>query len=59
MKNNVTIALNVLYAKKGKVYPASVSKLKSNRQKQVILLIIFCENKDFCNVIMPSEDNKI
>ena len=27
-KNNVTIALNVLYAKKEKIYPAYVSKNK-------------------------------
>ena len=39
-KNNVTIALNVLYAKKGKIYPAHVSKHNSNREKQVILLTI-------------------
>ena len=39
-KNNVTIALNVLYAKKEKIYPACVSKHNSNREKQVILLII-------------------
>ena len=39
-KNNVTIALNVLYAKKEKIYPAYVSKHNSNREKQVILLMI-------------------
>ena len=39
-KNNVTIALNILYAKKEKIHPASVSKHNSNREKQVILLII-------------------
>ena len=39
-KNNVTIALNVLYAKKEKIYPAHVSKQNSNREKQVILLMI-------------------
>ena len=35
MKNSVTIALNVLYAKKEKVYPAYayVSKHNSNREK--------------------------
>ena len=37
-KSNVTIALNVLYAKKYKIYPAYVSN--SNREKQVILLMI-------------------
>ena len=103
-KNNRTIALNILYAKKGKIYPAYVSKHNSNREKQVILLMIpwhylalkklsallrgitskhhgdfYClnclhsfatenkrefdkkvyENKDFYNIIMPSDDTKI
>ena len=39
-KNNVTIALNVLYAKKEKMYPAYLLKHNSNREKQVILLMI-------------------
>ena len=39
-KNNVTIAFTVLYAKKEKMYPAYVSKHSSNREKQVILLMI-------------------
>ena len=39
-KNNVTLALNVLFAKKEKIYPANVSKPNSNLEKQVILLII-------------------
>ena len=39
-KNNLTIALNVSYAKKEKHYPTYVSKHNSNRQKQVILLMI-------------------
>ena len=37
-ENNVTIALDVLYAKK--IYPAYVSKHNSNCKKQVILLMI-------------------
>ena len=37
-KNNVTIALNVLNAKK--IYPAYVSKHNSNREKLVNLLMI-------------------
>ena len=94
--------------KRKKIYPAFVSRHKSNREKQVILLMIrneqrwhylavkkvpallrgitsknnddfYClncvhsfrtksklqshkkvsENKDFCNVVMPSEDTKI
>ena len=39
-KKNVAIAINVLYAKKEKIYPAYVSKGNSNGEKQVILLII-------------------
>ena len=40
-KNNATIALNVLYAKnKKKKFPGYVSKHNSNREKQVILLMI-------------------
>ena len=39
-KNNVTIALTVLYTKKEKIYPAYISKHNSNREKQVILLMI-------------------
>ena len=36
-KNNVKIALNVLYAKKGKnMHPSYVSNHNSNREKQVI-----------------------
>ena len=34
-KNKRTIALNVLYAKKEKIYPAYVSKNNSNSEKQV------------------------
>ena len=36
-KNNISIGLTDLYAKK---YPAYVSKHNSNREKQVILLMI-------------------
>ena len=35
-RNNVTIALTVLYATKEKIHPAYVSKNKTNREKQVI-----------------------
>ena len=42
-KNNVTIALNVLYAKKEKIYPAYVSKHNANREKQVTFLMISTE----------------
>ena len=39
-KNNVTTALNFLYAKKQEVFPAYVSKHNSNREKQATLLMI-------------------
>ena len=39
-KNNVTIALNVLYDEKEKIYPAYISKHNSNRKKQVVFLMI-------------------
>ena len=39
-KDNLTIALTVLYAKKEKIYPAHVSKHNSSWEKQVVLLMI-------------------
>ena len=39
-KNNLTIAHNVLSAKKQKIYPAYVSRNNSNRKNQVIFLMI-------------------
>ena len=39
-KNNVRIALNVLYAKKEKIYSAYVLKNTSTCEKQIILLMI-------------------
>ena len=38
-KNNLAIALNVLYTEKEKIYLAYVSKHNSNREKQVIILM--------------------
>ena len=116
-KNNLIIALNVVYTEKEKIYLAYVSKNNPNREKQVIVLTIpngrghevksegrwyylavkelsallrgttskhygdFCclnyfhffrtknklewhkkvceKKKDFCNVIMPSENTKV
>ena len=37
-KDFVTIALNVLYAKKENIYPAYVSKRNSNCEKQAVFL---------------------
>ena len=51
-KNNITIAHNVLYAKYIYIYPPYVSKHNSNREKQVILLMISNRKKTmelFCS----------
>ena len=39
-KNNLTIALNVLYAENEKIHPVDISKHNSNCGKQVIILMI-------------------
>ena len=39
-KNNATIILNILFAKKEKIHPTYFSKHYLNREKQVILLMI-------------------
>ena len=39
-RNNLTIALHVLYAMKEKQYPSCVSKLKSACEKKVIIQMI-------------------
>ena len=45
-KNNKTIAVNNLYAETQKIYLDYVSKNNSNREKQVILLMI--SNREIC-----------
>ena len=39
-KNNLIMALNFLFVKKGKIYPSYVWKHNSNCETQVILLMI-------------------
>ena len=46
-KNNVTIAPNVLYAKKEKIHPPYVSKHNSNSEKHVSLLMILNREKQW------------
>ena len=66
-KNNVTIALNISYAKKEKIYPAYVSKHNLNMNclysfaKKIELESHkkVCENKNVFNIMMASEDTKI
>ena len=38
-KNNPTIAFNVLYIKIMEIFPAYISKINSNYEKQIILLM--------------------
>ena len=45
-KNNPTIALNILYTKEKEVYPVYISKINSNCEKQIILLMIPNEEKE-------------
>ena len=52
-KNNVIIALNILYVKKEKIYPAFVSKHNLNRSKQVTPLIIL--NVEGCHYLTVKE----
>ena len=44
-KNNPTIALNILYTKEKKIYSAYISKINSNCEKQIILLMTPNEEK--------------
>ena len=48
------IALHVLYAKKEKIYPAYISKYKSNCEKQVIILMI--SNGEKIGIILQSKN---
>ena len=54
-KNNVTIALNVLYTKKEEIYPAYVSKHNTNCERQVNLFII--SNRKF--MVLPCSKKTI
>ena len=52
-KNNLTVALNVSYAKNKKIYLAYVSKYNSKHEEQVILLMIL--NREVWNYISVKE----
>ena len=45
-KNNLTIALNILYIEEKEISPVFISKINSNSQKQIILLMIPNEEKE-------------
>ena len=46
MKNNPTIALDILYIKEKEILPAYISKHNSTREKQIILLKIPNQEKE-------------
>ena len=45
-KNNPTIALNILYKKEKEIHIAYISKINSNCEKQMILLMILYEEDE-------------
>ena len=45
-KYNLKIALNILYIKEKEIYPAYISKINTNCEKQIILLMILNEGKE-------------
>ena len=44
-RNNLSIVVNVLYIKEMEIYPAYISKINFNYEKQIILLMIPNEEK--------------
>ena len=50
-KNNLTIALNILYTKEKETRPAYISKINSNCEKQINLLMIPNEEKEGCHYL--------
>ena len=45
-KNNLTIALNILYTKEKEILSAYISKYNSNREKQIVILMILNEGNE-------------
>ena len=45
-KNNPAIDLDIFYTKEKEIYPAYISKINSNSEKQTILLMIPNEEKE-------------
>ena len=55
-KHNPTIALDILYIKKEEIWSAVISKIISNCEKQVILLMIPNEEKEERNLSLKDDD---
>ena len=54
-KHNPTIALDILYIKKEEIWSAVISKIISNCEKQVILLMIPNEEKEERNLSLKDD----
>ena len=54
-KHNPTIALDILYIKKEEIWSAVISKIISNCEKQVILLMISNEEKEEHNISLKDD----
>ena len=50
-KNNPTIVFNILYIKGKEICPAYISKINSNYEKQIILLMIRDLEKESCHYL--------
>ena len=58
MENNLTIAFNILYAKKEKICPAYASKHNSKRKKHVIFLMIWIgEGRHYLAPLLREKNN--
>ena len=53
-KNNSTIALHILYTKEKEICPADISKINSNCEKPIILLMILYRYNRFLHFCMIS-----
>ena len=51
-KNNLTIALNILYTKEKEICPSYITKINLNCEKQIILLMIQLKKKKDYGIIL-------
>ena len=51
-KNNLTIALNILYTKEKEICPSYITKINLNCEKQIILLMIPTKKKKDYGIIL-------
>ena len=58
-KNNLPIALNILYIKEKQICPANISKINLNCEKQIILSMIPNEEKEGWYCLSFRTENKL